>query len=228
MLLAAMFALAQGGAERWIADLGDERIEVRDAAQRALASMGEAVLPPLVAARAHAETERRGRLDAVLAEFGWSEAARRKALYLDAPPLALPGPTARTDGVTFAFEARRFAGWTLVDIRDYAAIEGEVEWTVASVIDEAGRAVAFRFWRGVLAARVEGALCVRLRGTRTWLSPTEVVFDGPQETKRVGGFVIRAAWPQVEIEAPRPYRRSLLQRTCDGGGDDAFMASAPV
>jgi len=217
MLAAAMLALLQCDAERWIRALDDDRIEVRDSARRALTSMGESVLSRLVAARACGDGERRARLDAVLAEFGWSDAARRKALYLDAPALELPGPTARTEGVTFAFEGCRLAGWTLVAIRDYAVIEGEVEWTVAEVVDEAGRAVPFRLRHGVVAARAGGALRVRLRGTRTWLSPMEVTFDDVRREgrKRIGGFTVEVRWPSVRIEAPRDYPESLLTRTCD-------------
>jgi hypothetical protein len=236
MVLIVMALLLQDPAaesDRLVRDLGDDRIDVRERAQRRLLQIGEPALPALDAAARSSDAEFMTRATTI------AEAVRREArerphdaeqkaalilLRRDAEAERRPGSGA-SEGARFDLTATPFEEGRVLTTRvtDYLGRvpeypgRGQVRFEIASVQDSAGNELHVDRCgrcspRQVFVWSRGGDLKVRLRGEQTWFSSYALEFKNPAEGQfhRVGDCTITVAWPLLRVTPQGSISQSLL------------------
>ncbi|HTF57902.1 MAG TPA: HEAT repeat domain-containing protein [Planctomycetota bacterium] len=209
-----------------IRDLGDDLIEVREKAQRALTQIGASAIPALRKAVASDDPERALRARAVWLRFDRGERqrehdAKELAALLEEnrpPDLEKPGGrrwSALTEGARFALGAVPRDGGLVI----YTEFEpflyrydrlcqrkGDVRFDIEKACTLEGREIplvrcARRSPRMVLAKDHDGPMRIRVRGVQTWFSRYEVEFSEPKmgQSQLVGDMPIEVAWPRIKV-----------------------------
>ena len=226
-LLAALLALRlqeAGEAERRIDELGDPDVEVRDRAQGRLLEMGPSILPALRRAASHEDAEIRCRarevvedLERLERERAHDAVQRKTELETDPPdPGKSPPPTARTDGITFAFVKRGSANGTVLTTFAAHKRSVQVDYEVARVTDESGRELALerceRCGPRQVLVKHQGTIRPFLKGTRLWFSPYTLEWKAPRagESRKAGDFTISVDWPWLSVECRRDWPPEVL------------------
>jgi hypothetical protein len=146
LLLAALLLPQDPRLRDLVEKLRDDSVEVRDRAAEELAALGRDAVPALEALRAGADSDFRGRLDAILRTIALQETLRKSYRpgaklsvdHVDAPVADILADLARRSGDAFRFDAAAFTGRATLRLRDatlWDALHGlsaaaPLTWTV--------------------------------------------------------------------------------------------------
>ncbi len=215
---ALLFALLPQDAdvEALVARLGDDDIAVRDDASAKLRALPIESLPAMKAALRRADGDARARLQEITVDLERLDFERRHDAEQRARFL---GTTNANEGATMTCAPKLRDDGIVLTTTLTPAAGLEFVWTVKEVVDEKGESVkvercAVCSPRLVLACTKE-PVRARVTGTRRWFSSYDVVFENPRsgDLKRIGGYTIEIAWPQIVITSNGPVASHVLTRT---------------